>query len=142
MIYFHLHFSPSHLLWSIADFIIIPLGIPDFFKDWHQWQPIFQHIFHSIFICTFIKLEFFTDLSFHSLIWLSKLDSWFCIYSFYSWVPFYISKGLMGEVIFGKPFSTWDKNNNTPLFFLYQKIWITKNRSFNQNLIQLYVVYL
>jgi len=95
------------------------------------------YILRSIFYCTFIKSYLFTDLSLSSLIWLSKLDNWFCISWFSPWVLVEIYGGLMGKIIFGELFSTWDKNNNTPLFSLYHKFWITKNISFNQKLVQL-----
>jgi hypothetical protein len=46
-----------------------------------------------------------------------------------------VSGGLIGvETFFG---AMWDKNNNTPLFSLYHKFLITKNRSSNQKLCQL-----
>jgi hypothetical protein len=48
-----------------------------------------------------------------------------------------ISADLVGEVIFGTPIYMWDKNNNTPFFSLYKKLWIKINKSSNQNLWQL-----
>jgi hypothetical protein len=44
-----------------------------------------------------------------------------------------LSGGLIGEVIFGEPFrAMWDKNNNTHIFSLYQKLLIHKKKYSNK----------